>query len=158
MPLRNHTNGSNTFYVSNLEVGRGLRWMSASTMMWWYHFHSTSDQEFPNLGPTWPSNGVRLHPYSHETACQILKHFQYIQYGSGKGSGVDVSLNHDVMVSFPPHNDPDFPNLGLYLAGVTTWWCICMTLRQHTNGSTTSYISIMNVEWGLRWMSASTMM
>ncbi len=120
MPSRQHTSGSNSLYMSNMDVWSGLRWISASTMMLWQCFppqenltshltsqmggqrgwcnnkgasicpwdsipmaqtlcicliwmwvaswggyqpqlwcngtiiHSTSDLEFPNLGPTWP--------------------------------------------------------------------------------------------------------
>jgi hypothetical protein len=29
-------------------------WISASNITLWNHYHSTSDPESPNLGPTWP--------------------------------------------------------------------------------------------------------
>jgi hypothetical protein len=45
--------------------------ISASTMTVWHHFHSTSDPDFPNLG-LGQSNGIRVHPYSLETAYQWL--------------------------------------------------------------------------------------
>ena len=54
MPLRQHTNDSNTLYMSNMDVWNGLRWISASTIIIWHHFHSTSNPDFPNLGVTWP--------------------------------------------------------------------------------------------------------
>jgi hypothetical protein len=38
--------------------------------------------------------------------------FEYILYGCGKVSEVDVSLKHDIMASFPPISDHEFPNLG----------------------------------------------
>ena len=53
MPLRQHTKGSNTLNISNMDVGSGLRWMSASNMTEGHHFNSISDPESPNLGPTW---------------------------------------------------------------------------------------------------------
>jgi hypothetical protein len=46
-------------------------------------------------------NGIRLHPYALETAHQWLKHIVYVYYGCMKQSDVDISLNHDVMASFP---------------------------------------------------------
>ncbi len=52
MPLRWHANTSNTLYMSNMDVGSSLRWMWASTIIQLNHFHSTSDPEFQNLGPT----------------------------------------------------------------------------------------------------------
>ncbi len=47
MPLRLHTNGSNTLHMPNMNVWRSLKWISASTMMlWlWHHFYSTSVPE-----------------------------------------------------------------------------------------------------------------
>ncbi len=41
MPLRQHTNGSNTLYMSNEDVGSSLRWISASTVTQWHHFYSS---------------------------------------------------------------------------------------------------------------------
>ncbi len=49
MPIDNISMCSNTLYMSNMDVGSSLRWLSASTMMWWHHFDSTSDQESQNL-------------------------------------------------------------------------------------------------------------
>jgi hypothetical protein len=41
--------------IYNMDVwSDGLWWISASTMMICHYVHSTSDPEFPNLGPTWP--------------------------------------------------------------------------------------------------------
>ena len=80
MPLRQHNNGSNTFYMPNMDVWSGLRWISASTMTLWHHFHSSCDRESPNLG--WGQLGrcncIRVHPYSLETAYQWRKHFVYV--------------------------------------------------------------------------------
>ncbi len=141
MALRQHTNGSITLYMSNMDVWSGLRWILAPTMMLGHHFHSTRYPEFPNLGPTWlvwrykgetiflweniamaqtlcicliwmyeavwggfqpqpwdygiiftplgtlnsqiwgqfgQCNGIRVQPFSLETAYQWLKHFVYV--------------------------------------------------------------------------------
>jgi hypothetical protein len=40
--------------MSKMDVWSNLRWISASTMTLWHHFHSTKDSDFPYLGPTWP--------------------------------------------------------------------------------------------------------
>ncbi len=48
-------------------------------------------------------NGIRVLPYALETAYQWLKHFLYVYCGCMKWSEVDVSLNHEVMASFPLH-------------------------------------------------------
>ena len=54
MPLRQHTNGSNSLCMIDMDVWSGLRWISASTMTKWHHLHSSSEPEPQNLGPTWP--------------------------------------------------------------------------------------------------------
>jgi hypothetical protein len=54
MLLRQHTNSLNTVYMSNMDVWSGLRWIFASNMMLWHHFHFfSSEPESPYLGPTW---------------------------------------------------------------------------------------------------------
>ena len=54
MPLRQHTSGSNMVWMSTINVWRGLKWISASTMTLWHHFHFiTSDPDFPKLVSTW---------------------------------------------------------------------------------------------------------
>ena len=40
-PLRQRSNGLNTLYMSTMDVWSGLRWISASPMTLWHHFHST---------------------------------------------------------------------------------------------------------------------
>jgi hypothetical protein len=42
---------------------------------------------------------IKVHPHACETAYQYLKHALHVQYGSGKQSEVDVSLNHHAMAS-----------------------------------------------------------
>ncbi len=96
-----YTNGSNTLYMSNMDVWNGLRLISASTMMLWHHFHSSSEPESPNLGQLGRCNGLRVQPYALETAYQWLKHFLYVYYGCMKHYEVDISLNHVVVASFP---------------------------------------------------------
>jgi hypothetical protein len=48
------------------------------------------------------------------------------------------------------------PKSGVNLACVTVLGCTHMLLRQHDNTSNTLYMSNMDVESSLRWMSAST--
>ncbi len=43
MPMDSISMCSITFYVSNMDVGNSLRWLSASTMTKNHHFDSTSD-------------------------------------------------------------------------------------------------------------------
>jgi hypothetical protein len=52
--LRQRTNGWRTLYISNMDVWRGLRRVSASAMTLWRHFYSSSDPDIPTMRPTWP--------------------------------------------------------------------------------------------------------
>jgi len=55
MALRQHRPmAQKTLYMVNMDVWSGLRWISASTINHdaMASFHSTSEPEFPNLGPT----------------------------------------------------------------------------------------------------------
>ncbi len=209
MALRQHTNSSNTLYMSNMDVWSGLRWILASTMTLWHHFCSTSNPDFPNLGPTclvsryegaptcpWDSipmaqtlclclvwmyevvwggykpqtwrndiiftpkvtltsqiwgqlgrcHGVRVQPYTLETAYQGLKHFVYVEYGCMKQSEVDISLNHDVMASFSLHKGPKILISWANLVGVTVYGGNHIPLRQHTNSSNTFWM--YKAVWG----------
>ncbi len=48
----------------------------------------------------------------------MAKHFIYVYYGCTKWSEVDISLNHDIMASFPLHKWPWLPKSRANLAGV----------------------------------------
>ncbi len=49
IPMYSISMCSNTLYMSNMDVGSSLRWLSASTMTLCNHFDSTSDPEPQNL-------------------------------------------------------------------------------------------------------------
>ncbi len=49
MPIDSISMFSNTFYVSNMDAGSSLMWLSASTMTLCNHFDSTSETEPQNL-------------------------------------------------------------------------------------------------------------
>ncbi len=51
-------------------------------------------------------NGIRVQPYTLETAYQWLKHSSYALHGCMKWSEVNISLNHDIMASFLLHKWP----------------------------------------------------
>jgi hypothetical protein len=59
--------------------------------------------QIPKSGANFADNDTRVHPYVLEIAQQYLNHIVYVIYGCGKQSEVDISLNHDVMASFPLH-------------------------------------------------------
>jgi hypothetical protein len=71
-----HTNDSNTFYMSTMDIWSGLRWVSASNMMLWYHFQSSCDPDFPNLMvPTWSLSqykGASMFPWDSIPMDQTL--------------------------------------------------------------------------------------
>jgi hypothetical protein len=50
--------------MSNMDVWRGLRWVSTSFVMLWRHFHSSSGPDRPNLGATRP-----IKQYKGATVC-----------------------------------------------------------------------------------------
>ena len=160
-PLRQHANGSNTWYMCNKDVWSGLRWTLVSTP-WTKWFCSTPQQASPNP-QIWRQLGryngisIRVHPYDPSTACQWLNHCVYGNYGYMKWSEVDISLNHDVMTSFSLHKWTWLPKSGTNLAGVTAYGCTQMPLRQHANGSNTWYMSNMDERSSLRWILVSTM-
>jgi len=92
MPLRQNCIGSITLYMSNMDVWHSLRWMSASNMTLWCHYHSISDPESPNpnLGPTWPVEwykGSPICPWDStpktQTLCSICLIWMYDRVWGG---------------------------------------------------------------------------
>ena len=154
--MRQHTNGSNTFYMSNMDVWISLRWISDSTMMLGHHFHSTTLNS-QILGQLGQCNGIRVHPHAFDSAYQWLKHFVYnILYISMKQSEVDISLKHDIMALISLHKWPWVPKSWTTLASVTVW-VHPHALQQYASGSNTLDMSNMDVWNGLMWISASNM-
>ena len=64
---------SNTLYMSNMDVGSSLRWLSASTTTLSHHFDSTSDPEPQNLSQVgWVSvQGWYCMPMDSISMCSI---------------------------------------------------------------------------------------
>jgi hypothetical protein len=69
---------SNTLYVSNMEAGSSLRWLSASTITKMHHFDSTSDHVSQNLSQVGWVNCVRLLLYANGQHINVLNHFVYV--------------------------------------------------------------------------------
>ncbi len=143
--------------MSNMDVWSSLRWISASTRMFWHHFHPPSDPDFPDPGPIWPVQryeGANKWPWDNipmaHTLCICLIWMYEAVWGG-------YQPHHEVMASFLLHKWPCLPKSGANLAGVTVLGCNHMALRQHTNGSITLNMSKMDVWSGLRWISASSM-
>ena len=100
----------------------GPRWISASTIMLWHHFHSTrSESEFPNPGPTWQAGRmkIRVHPYALETQHTNELNTLDVSIGCMKRSEVDISLKHDTMATFSLHKWIWIPKSGANLTSVT---------------------------------------
>ena len=49
MPMDSISMCLSTLYMSNMDAGSSLRWLSASTMTQWHHFDSTSEPAPQNL-------------------------------------------------------------------------------------------------------------
>ena len=110
MPSRQHTNNSNTLYMSNVEVGSGLRWIFASNMTLWHHLHLYSNPELPNLGQTWPVEWytcASICPWDSITVAQTLC-MSNVDVGSGLWwiSASNMTLWHH------SHSTLELPNLG----------------------------------------------
>ncbi len=122
MPFRQHTNGSNTLFMSTMDVWSNLRWISASNMtldsIIFTPQVNMNLQIWGQLGLGWCSNCIRVHSYALETAHQWLKHFVNVYYGCMKWSEVDISLNHGGVASFPLLKWVWTPKSGSNLAGI----------------------------------------
>ncbi len=78
-------------------------WVAYWPYTWCYGIISTPQVNLnPQIwGQLGQCNGIRVQPYALETAYQCHPHFVYVWYGCMKWSEVDVSLNHEVVASFP---------------------------------------------------------
>ena len=122
-----------------MDVGINHRWTTASTMTSGHHFHSTVTQNCQNLTQIQRCNSVRMHLYACVPHWKVLKHFLDVHYGYEKQSKVVISLNHDIMASFPLDSHPELPKSDPASAVL---WCkgalIC--LRTSLKGARSFYI------------------
>ncbi len=70
-------------------------------------FHLTVAKNCLNQTQHRQCNGVRVHSYAYVSHKKVEKHFIYVNYGCGKQSKGDNSLNHDIMASFPLNSHPE---------------------------------------------------
>jgi hypothetical protein len=75
--------------MSNMDVWRGLRWVLASTMRLWRHFHSSSDPVVANLWATWPmqqykgaDSHLKLLPLSILDMYKVVGHIDMLFIGT----------------------------------------------------------------------------
>jgi hypothetical protein len=117
MPLRQHTNGSNTLYILNMDVWSDPRWLQPQQLHHSIIFTPQVTHTSPNLAPTWPverccKKGAHICPRDSIPMAQPL--YKYLN-GCTEWSEVDISLNHDLMIwhhFHPTSNDPEFPIWG----------------------------------------------
>ncbi len=111
-------------------VGINHRWTTASTMTSWYHFHSTVTQNFQNLTQLQRCDSVRVHLYAYLPHWKVLKHFLGVHYGYENQSKVVISLDHDIMASFPLDSHPELPKSDPASAVL---WCKGALICLHTS-------------------------
>jgi hypothetical protein len=73
MPMDSISMCLNTLHVSKKDAGSILRWLLASTMTYWQHFDSTSDQEPQNLSQVVWVYLCKIATVSLWTACQCAQ-------------------------------------------------------------------------------------
>ena len=100
MLLRQHNNSLHTLYMSDMDVWRDLRWVSASTMRLWHHFHSSSDPDIPNLWPTRPVlqyKGATICPWDSFPKLKSLNIYQNWMYEEVWGGYPPLPWGYDVI-------------------------------------------------------------
>ncbi len=110
-PPPQHMKVLNDSYASNMDVGGRIGWFTSSrhdTMMLFGLQHTP---QFSKFGPhLHRCNSVRVHPYAHSQHTNVLKHFEYIQYGCNYQSRVVLILqtwhHDDVTWHFGPNLAP----------------------------------------------------
>ena len=150
---------SSTLYMSNMDVRSTLKWMTASTVTKWHHFHSISDAESQICGPTWPVEwyeGALTCPWDSIPKVQTL--YIYLRWNWEVVWGGCQPQTWCIGIVFTPQVTERIPKFGANLASGMIWGCTHMPLRQHTKGSNAVYISNMKLGSGMRWMPASNMM
>jgi hypothetical protein len=99
MAFQQHTQVLKHFYISNMEVECSQHLFTVNH----YITHSTIwAPPYPNLPKIDPyldmcNISLRLYPYAFPQHMKMLKHFLYIQYGSGKRSAVVYNPNHNTL-------------------------------------------------------------
>jgi hypothetical protein len=83
-----------------MDVWRGLRWVSASVLTLWCHFHSSSDPDEPNLGSTWSMwqyKGATICPWDSEWMLKTLYICQIWMYEEVWGGYWTQTWGYDVI-------------------------------------------------------------
>ncbi len=145
--------------MSNMDVWSSLRWILASNMMLWQHFHFSSEPESPNLGPNWLVwwyKGATISPWDSIPMAQTLCLCLIWMYEAVWGGHLPQAWRYGIISTPQVNLNPQI------------WGQLCRCngirvqpyalLRQHTIGSNILYMSNMDVWSSLRQISASNMM
>ena len=85
-----------------MDMGCSLKSSTASTVVYWDHFHTYIIYDFSKLSQIWGyvsgGNGMNVLPYAHPQLCKVFKHLIY-RYGMQFERF--YSLNDSVLGSFP---------------------------------------------------------
>ena len=86
MPLRQHTNDSNTLYMPNMDVGSNQRWISESTIMQWHHSHHVM-ASFPlHKWPKSSKSGANWASICRKLPRYVLYKCTYVPYNGTFGA------------------------------------------------------------------------
>jgi hypothetical protein len=99
MPIHNNRGRClNTVFACNMDVGSSLKWITASTIAYWYDLDKSITQDLIQIFKMWGNycggNDVRVHPYTLPAQFKVIKHLMYVQDVCGIQSEVVYSLNH----------------------------------------------------------------
>jgi hypothetical protein len=148
MPMDSIWMCSNNLYTSNVDTGRSLSWLSASTMTLWHQFDSTSDPEPQNMSQVVWINvwGYCCMPMDSIWMSSSTLYFE-----------VAVNHNHDVMTSVWHHKWPWTPKYEPSSVGITVWGYCHMPMDSIWMFSNTFYMSNVYAGRSLSVLSAWTM-
>jgi hypothetical protein len=104
----------------------------------WHHFHSPSDSEVQNMGPTWPTEwdkGAPICPWDSIPKAQML--CIYLIWMREVIWGGCQPQTWRIGIIFTPQVMQNSKPFGANLASGMVWGCTHIPLRQHTKGSNT---------------------
>ena len=107
--------------ICTIQSKRGPRWISASNLMLWHHFHSTCKPEFPT-GANFPgamAYGCIHCPWDSIPMVQTLCAYQIWMYDMVWGGYQAQPWHNDIIPT--PQLWPRIPKSGANLASVTVW-------------------------------------
>jgi hypothetical protein len=65
-----------------MDMGCSLKGSTASTIVYWDHFHTYIIYDFSQLSQIWgyvcSGNSMNVLPYAHPQLCKVFKHLKYV--------------------------------------------------------------------------------